>query len=105
MCLRPLSLHAVKKTFEKCWRADSEFQHVTAYLKDVELKLRESGAGDKEIVEFQARVQNHYVNHIKGKFKDFEFYTGSSERADGMYVLIHSASFPSTTLMSKQDYD
>ena len=58
---------------------------VLGYLKKVVEKLKEAGKSDDDIKGFQTKVQNYFKNVIGPNFKDYDFYTGESMDADGMY--------------------
>lgn len=49
-------------------------------------KLKEGGADEAKVKEFQKKVQNYYTTKIAPNFKDFDFYTGESMDPDGMYA-------------------
>ena len=56
------------------------------YLKKVVEKLKEGGADDTKIKEFQKKVSNYYTSKIAPNFSDYDFYTGESMDPDGMYA-------------------
>lgn len=56
------------------------------YLKKVVEKLKEGGADDAKVKEFQKKVQNYYTSKIAPNFGDYDFYTGESMDPDGMYA-------------------
>ncbi|KAL8822961.1 MAG: hypothetical protein Q9191_006316 [Dirinaria sp. TL-2023a] len=56
------------------------------YLKTVVTKLKEKGADEAKVKEFQNKVQTYYTKKIAPNFGDFDFYTGESMNPDGMYV-------------------
>ena len=49
-------------------------------------KLKEGGADEAKIKDFQKKVQNYYTSKIAPNFQDFDFYLGESMDPDGMYA-------------------
>ncbi|RYO81546.1 hypothetical protein DL766_000252 [Monosporascus sp. MC13-8B] len=62
--------------------------YLKGYLKSLSQKLKEKGASDEEIKDFQTKAQN-FFKKISANFKDYEFYTGSEMDPDGMVVLLN----------------
>jgi len=60
-----------------------------AYLKSVVAKLKDQGKSDEEIKTFQTKVQNYFTKVIAPNFKDYEFYTGESNNAEGLLLLLN----------------
>ena len=58
------------------------------YMKAVVAKLKENGADDAKVKEFQDGAQA-YAKKIVANFKDYDFYTGESMDPDGMVVLMN----------------
>lgn len=56
---------------------------VTAYMKKVKEALKEKGASEETISEFEKGAQS-YAKKIVGNFKDYDFYIGESMDPDGM---------------------
>ena len=56
------------------------------YLKKVVEKLKEGGADEARVKEFQKKVQNYYTSKIAPNFKDYDFYAGESMDPEGMYA-------------------
>jgi len=57
-------------------------------MKAVKEKLKEKGAAESEIKDFESKAQG-FAKKIIGNFKDYEFYTGESMNPDGMIVLLN----------------
>lgn len=70
-------------------RASIDISYSSAYLKKVVAKLKEGGADEAKVKDFQTKVQNYYTKKIAPNFGDFDFYTGESMDPDGMYVVAH----------------
>ncbi|CAF9928863.1 MAG: hypothetical protein HETSPECPRED_006959 [Heterodermia speciosa] len=67
-----------------------DFQaQLKGYLKKVVLKLKEGGADDGKIKEFQKKVQNYWTSKIAPNFSDYDFYTGETMDPDGMVLLLN----------------
>jgi len=62
--------------------------HLKTYMKKVKEGLKEKGASDDEVKEFETGA-SAYAKKIIGKFKDFEFLIGESMDPDGMVVLLN----------------
>ena len=56
-------------------------------MKKVVEKLKESGADEEKIKNFQQGAQGYYTKVIAPNFKDFDFYVGESMDTEGMFVL------------------
>ena len=52
-------------------------------MKEVKGKMKERGASDEEVMEFEKGAQG-YAKKIVGNFKDYEFLIGESMNPDGM---------------------
>jgi len=57
-------------------------------MKKVKETLKEKGAKDEEITEFEKGAQG-YAKKIVTNFKDYEFLIGESMDPDGMVVLLN----------------
>jgi soluble cytochrome b562 len=57
--------------------------HLKDYMKKVTAKLKEKGASEDEVKEFQTGAQT-LAKKIAGNFKDYEFFIGESMDPDGM---------------------
>ncbi|KAK7754202.1 hypothetical protein SLS62_003779 [Diatrype stigma] len=62
--------------------------YLKGYLKTLSAKLKERGASDEEIKDFQQKAQA-FFKKISANFKDYEFYTGPEMDPDGMVVLLN----------------
>jgi len=62
--------------------------YLKGYMKAVKEKLKEKGAAESEIKDFESKAQG-FAKKIIGNFKDYEFYTGESMNPDGMIVLLN----------------
>lgn len=59
---------------------------VLGYLKKLVEKLKEDPKNDVEFIKaFQNKVRGYFSKVIGPNFKDYDFYTGESMDADGMY--------------------
>jgi len=58
------------------------------YMKEVKGKMKERGASDEEVTEFEKGAQG-YAKKIVANFKDYEFLIGESMNPDGMCVLLY----------------
>ena len=47
-------------------------------------KLKQGGADDAAVKEFQTKVQGYFTKVIAPNFKDYDFYAGESMDIDGM---------------------
>lgn len=59
-----------------------------AYMKKVKEALKEKGAGESEVKEFETGAQA-FAKKIINNFKDYEFLIGESMDPDGMVVLLN----------------
>jgi len=57
---------------------------ISGYMKAVKEKMKEKGASDDEVKEFEKGASG-YAKKIVANFKDYDFYTGESMNPDGMY--------------------
>lgn len=57
--------------------------HLKDYMKKVKSTLKENGASEDTIKEFETGA-SAYAKKIVGKFKDYDFYIGESMDPDGM---------------------
>ena len=57
--------------------------HLKDYMKKVKAQMKESGASDDAVTEFEKGAQG-YAKKIVGNFKDYEFLIGESMDPDGM---------------------
>tara|TARA_R110002003_G_scaffold130_14_gene12248 strand:- start:1838 stop:2107 length:270 start_codon:yes stop_codon:yes gene_type:complete len=62
--------------------------YVLGYMKAVKEKLKEKGADEAEIKDFESKAQG-FAKKIIANFKDYDFYTGESMNPDGMVVLMN----------------
>ncbi|GAA2285696.1 hypothetical protein GCM10010415_64870 [Streptomyces atrovirens] len=62
--------------------------YLKGYMKAVKNSLEESGADAAEIAAFEKGASN-YTKKIVAALNDYEFYTGSSMRPDGMVCLLN----------------
>ncbi|KAH8590018.1 translationally controlled tumor protein [Bisporella sp. PMI_857] len=66
----------------------SYLSHLKTYMKKVQEAMKEKGADQAKIDEFQKGAQA-YAKKIVAKFKDYDFYVGESMDPDGMVVLMN----------------
>lgn len=59
-----------------------------AYMKKVKEALKEKGASDDEVKEFETGA-SAFAKKIIANFKDYEFLIGESMDPDGMVVLLN----------------
>ena len=57
--------------------------HLKEYMKKVKSSLKENGAGDDTVKEFETGA-SAYAKKIIANFKDYDFYIGESMDPDGM---------------------
>lgn len=62
--------------------------HLKQYMKKVKESMKEKGASDEEIKEFETGA-SAFAKKVVGSFKDWEFFTGESMDPDGMVVLLN----------------
>ena len=65
----------------------SYLSHLKGYMKKVKDTMKENGAGDDAVKEFETGA-SAYAKKIVGNFKDYEFLIGESMDPDGMYVTL-----------------
>jgi hypothetical protein len=63
----------------------SYLTYLKGYMKAVKEKLKEKGADEAEIKDFETKAQG-FAKKIIANFKDYEFFIGESMNPDGMYV-------------------
>jgi hypothetical protein len=61
----------------------SYLSHLKTYMKKVKEAMKERGASDEEVTEFEKGASG-YAKKIVGNFKDYEFLIGESMDPDGM---------------------
>lgn len=61
----------------------SYLSHLKTYMKTVKDKMKESGASEDAVKEFETSAQG-YAKKIVSNFKDYEFLIGESMDPDGM---------------------
>lgn len=66
----------------------SYLSHLKTYMKKVKEGLKEKGASDEKVKEFETNASK-YAKKILGNFKDYDFYVGESMDPDGMVVLMN----------------
>ncbi|KAE8448420.1 hypothetical protein EG329_009485 [Mollisiaceae sp. DMI_Dod_QoI] len=66
----------------------SYLTHLKGYMKKVKEALKEKGASDETIKEFETGAQS-YAKKIVANFKDYDFYVGESMDPDGMVLLMN----------------
>ncbi|OCK95853.1 translationally controlled tumor-associated [Cenococcum geophilum 1.58] len=62
--------------------------HLKTYMKKVKEAMKEKGASDDEIKEFEKGAST-FAKKIVGNFKDYEFLIGESMDPDGMVILLN----------------
>ncbi|KAG9748189.1 hypothetical protein KCU73_g7152, partial [Aureobasidium melanogenum] len=62
--------------------------HLKQYMKKVKESMKEKGASDEEVKEFETGAST-FAKKVVGSFKDWEFFTGESMDPDGMVVLLN----------------
>jgi len=62
--------------------------HLKTYMKKVKEALKEKGASDAEISEFEKGASG-FAKKIVANFKDYEFLIGESMDPDGMVILLN----------------
>ncbi|KFH42423.1 Translationally-controlled tumor protein-like protein [Hapsidospora chrysogenum ATCC 11550] len=67
----------------------SYMSHLKGYMKAVKNKLKEKGASEETIAEFEKGAQKYVKEKLIPNFKDFEFFTGESMDVDGMVLLMN----------------
>lgn len=84
-----------KKAFQGEIKSEWTLQHVTEsmlidapeYVKKVLEKLKESGASEEKIKEFQGCAAGA-VKKILGNYDNYDMYMGESMEEDSMYILV-----------------
>lgn len=66
----------------------SYLSHLKGYMKKVKEAMKEKGASEEKIKEFETGAQA-YAKKIVSNFKDYDFYTGESMDVDGMVILMN----------------
>jgi len=66
----------------------SYLSHLKTYMKKVKEAMKEKGADDAKVAEFEKGAQG-YAKKIIGNFKDYDFYIGESMDPDGMVILMN----------------
>ncbi|OTA98924.1 hypothetical protein M426DRAFT_325581 [Hypoxylon sp. CI-4A] len=66
----------------------SYLSYLKGYMKKLAKHLKDNGASDEEVKDFQTKAQA-FAKKIISNFKDYEFYTGESMDVDGMVVLLN----------------
>ncbi|KAI1484107.1 hypothetical protein K445DRAFT_84071 [Daldinia sp. EC12] len=66
----------------------SYLSYLKGYMKKLAKHLKDNGASDEEVKDFQTKAQG-FAKKIVSNFKDYEFYTGESMDVDGMVVLLN----------------
>ncbi|KAK5166639.1 uncharacterized protein LTR77_008183 [Saxophila tyrrhenica] len=66
----------------------SYLSHLKGYMKAVKEKMKERGASDEAVKEFETGASG-YAKKIVANFKDYEFFIGESMDPDGMVVLLN----------------
>jgi len=66
----------------------SYLTHLKTYMKKVKEALKEKGASDAEISEFE-KGASAFAKKIVANFKDYEFLIGESMDPDGMVILLN----------------
>lgn len=61
----------------------SYLQHLKDYMKKVKSALKDKGASDDEVKEFETKA-SAYAKKIVANFKDYEFFIGESMDPEGM---------------------
>jgi len=67
----------------------SYMTYIKGYVKNLKKALEAKGASSEEITAFEKGAPVFLKETILAKFKDFEFYTGSSMNPDGMVALLN----------------
>lgn len=78
----------LKGAYRCCWYTMVNADYVLGYMKAVKEKLKEKGADEAEIKDFESKAQG-FAKKIIANFKDYDFYTGESMNPDGMVVLMN----------------
>jgi hypothetical protein len=62
--------------------------NIPGYMKEVKNKLKEKGASDEEVKDFETKA-SAFAKKIVANFKDYEFLIGESMNPDGMVILLN----------------
>ncbi|KAI6830721.1 Translationally-controlled tumor [Hortaea werneckii] len=66
----------------------SYLSHLKGYMKEVKQKMKDNGAGDDQVTEFEKNAQA-YAKKIIANFGDYEFLIGESMDPNGMVILLN----------------
>lgn len=66
----------------------SYLSHLKTYMKKVKDGMKEKGANEDEIKEFE-KLASGFAKKIVANFKDYEFLIGESMDPDGMVILLN----------------
>merc|ERR1711939_447043 len=66
----------------------SYLSHLKGYMKEVKKKMKDNGAGDDQVTEFEKNA-SAYAKKIIANFGDYEFLIGESMNPDGMVILLN----------------
>ncbi|KAF2726104.1 microtubule/calcium-binding protein [Polychaeton citri CBS 116435] len=66
----------------------SYLSHLKGYMKKVKETMKEGGASDDAVKEFETKASG-YAKKLIGNFKDYEFLIGESMDPDGMVLLLN----------------
>jgi len=66
----------------------SYLSHLKGYMKEVKQKMKDNGAGDDQVTEFEKNA-SAYAKKIIANFGDYEFLIGESMNPDGMVILLN----------------
>ncbi|KAK8158014.1 microtubule/calcium-binding protein [Phyllosticta citrichinensis] len=66
----------------------SYLSHLKTYMKKVKEALKEKGASDEEVKDFETKASG-FAKKVVGNFKDYEFLIGESMDPDGMVILLN----------------
>lgn len=66
----------------------SYLSHLKTYMKKVKEAMKEKGASEDEVKEFEKGAST-FAKKIVGNFKDYEFLIGESMDPDGMVILLN----------------
>jgi len=80
-------VHSFRLT-ETSFDKKAYLSHLKTYMKTVKSKLKDKGASDEEIKDFETKAAA-FAKKIVGNFKDYEFLIGESMNPDGMVILLN----------------
>ncbi|EOD48360.1 Translationally-controlled tumor protein [Neofusicoccum parvum] len=66
----------------------SYLSHLKGYMKKVKEGLKNKGASDEEVKDFETKAST-FAKKIIANFKDYEFLIGESMDPDGMVILLN----------------